>query len=825
MSTPTYRRLIACFAWAAIASVCCQTQADEAKKPSADELKFFETKIRPLLENHCVDCHGEDTQESALRLDTYEGMVRGGTSGPAVSPGNLDESLLLTAISYKHELLQMPPDGKLAEDEIRLLQQWVKQGAPHPQQGETGSIMPRSGAIDLAEARQYWAFQPIQRPPLPQIEGAPNPIDAFTLQHLKEKGLTPNAPADKRTLIRRATYDLTGLPPTPSEIDAFLADETPSAFERVVDRLLQSPRYGERWGRRWLDVVRYADSNGLDENQGFVDAWRYRNYVIDAFNADKPYDRFLQEQIAGDLLEKQERRSQESGDYSSLIATGFLTLGPKVLAEKDPVKMEMDIIDEQIDTFGQAFLGMTIACARCHDHKFDPISTADYYALAGIFRSTKSMKSYKVIAKYNERVLASDAEIERQAELAKRHKAKKAELAALEKSAKAAEAKPAKEEQADPSAEAAAQEQRKETAAKLAKLREEVAELASQTKELPTAMCVEEGTPADVQIHVRGSHLMLGRAVERGVPEVMNLSGDLEIGEKESGRLQLARWLTDPKNPLTARVAVNRIWAWHFGEGLAPSTDNFGRLGETPTRPELLDWLAADFIEEGWSIKKLHKKIMLSDTYQFSSAASEKNMAIDPDNREHWRAAVRRLDAESIRDSLLSVSGLIDLSRGEEVLNLPKWKLVFDHTSKDSTSYDTHRRSIYLPVIRNNMYDGFSLFDFATADVTTGMRSTSTVAPQALYAMNSELFLSASTALAKKLLEAEPDDDQARVARLYEIAFGRLPQSHETQRLLEYAARVETLLQGDSQIEEPRLGAWSVVCQSALSSNEFTYVE
>ncbi|UUO04941.1 PSD1 and planctomycete cytochrome C domain-containing protein [Blastopirellula sp. J2-11] len=833
MSTPRcYRRS---FRWIALLLILpilwCSTfesHAAEPPAPSSDDLKFFESKVRPLLVSKCIDCHGEDTQESELRLDTYAGMISGGTSGPAIVPGSLEESLLLTAVSFKHELLQMPPDGKLAADEIQLLQQWVEKGAPHPESGAAGSITPRRGAIDLEEARKYWAFQPIVRPKVPEVAGQtakPNPIDAFTFSHLQKQGLTPSSAADKRTLLRRATLDLIGLPPTPEEIAAFLADETPSAFEHVIDRLLSSPRYGERWGRHWLDVVRYADSNGLDENQGFVDAWRYRNYVIDAFNADKPYDRFLQEQVAGDLLEKAEQRSETSGDYSAVIATGFLTLGPKVLAEKDPVKMEMDIIDEQIDTFSQAFLGMTIACARCHDHKFDPIYTADYYALAGIFKSTKSMQNFTVIAKYNERTLATEEEIKRKAELDAQRKTKQTELNALVKAANAALLKESGAEAGSAVPADVEQKYPAETKTQLDKLREEIAQLTAAAPELPTAMAVEEGTAADTQIHVRGSHLMLGRSVERGVPAVMNRSGALEIGESESGRLQLARWLTSEQNPLTARVAVNRIWGWHFGEALAPTTDNFGRLGEAPTQPELLDWLAVELRENGWSIKKLQKQIMLSETYQFSSQAIAKNEQLDPENKEHWRANVQRMDAESLRDSLLAVSGLLDTSRGESVLDLPKWKLVFDHTSKDATTYDTYRRSIYLPVIRNNMYDGFSLFDFATADVTTGSRGTSTVAPQALYAMNSKLFLSASEGLAKRLIEEFPSDVEARVPRLYEITLGRLPQPHEVERLLKYAAQLEPLLQTDAKIEDPHRAAWSAVCQSVLASNEFTYVE
>lgn len=804
------------------------TMAAEPAPPGEEAIAFFESKIRPLLIAHCVDCHGEDAQESSLRLDTLSGMTSGGTSGPAVVPGKLEDSLLVAAVRYDNEHLQMPPDGKLSDSDIKLLEQWIEKGAPHPDSGQAKTVMPRRGSIDLEEARQYWAFQPIQRPDIPTLEGSSgssNPIDGFILSTLKEQGLVPNPPADRRTLIRRATFDLIGLPPTPDEVDAFLADTSPDAFEKVIDRLLASPHYGERWGRHWLDVVRYADSNGLDENQAFVDAWRFRNYVIDAFNNDKPFDQFMMEQVAGDLLGSANPSGTPGDNYEDIVATGFLSLGPKVLAEQDVVKMEMDIIDEQIDTFGQAFLGMTIACARCHDHKFDPISTADYYALAGIFKSTKSMQSFATIAKYNERVLATPEEIERKAKLDEQRKAKQAELDALVKAANAELVKMLPESAKGKLPPDAEQKYPEETKQKLSQLREEIAQLTAQAPELPTAMAVEEGTVSNVRIHVRGSHLMLGREVERGVPEILQDAKPLEIGDSESGRLQLARWLANPENPLTARVAVNRIWRWHFGVGLVPTTDNFGKLGELPTHPKLLDWLATEFVANGWSMKELHKQIMLSNTYQFSSDSHAANEAIDPDNRWHWRANIQRLEAESLRDSVLAVSGLLDASPGESMLDIDKWKLVFDHTSKDSTSYDSYRRSIYLPVIRNNLYDGFSLFDYATADVTSGDRSTSTVAPQALYSMNSELFLSGAEALTKRLWKDFPDDENARVVGLYEVTFNRPPESHEQARLLKYISQLEPLLQKDAQIENPRLAAWVVACHSVLASNEFTYCE
>lgn len=779
--------------------------AADPASPSSQDLAFFESKIRPLLVEHCVDCHGADTQESSLRVDTMSGMLGGGESGAAVIPKDPKHSLLLAAVRYDNEHLKMPPDGKMTDAQIKLLQQWIEMGAPHPDQLGSGSIQPRRSPIDMKAARAYWAFQPVQRPAVPTSE-VPNPIDAFIHAPLAKQGLAPNGPADRRTLIRRATFDLTGLPPTPDEVSVFLADDSPDAFAKVIDRLLASDAYGERWGRHWLDVVRYADSNGLDENQAFVDAWRYRNYVIDALNEDKPFDQFVMEQVAGDLL-------AGKSDDDSAIATGFLTLGPKVLAEKDTVKMEMDIIDEQIDTLGQAFLGLTIACARCHDHKFDPISTADYYALAGIFKSTQSMQSLKTIAKYNEKVLATDEEVQRKAKLDQAKKEKQAELDKL--------VKEAKQKHPDSKEEAYPEDIRKQ----LATLRKEIASLTEQAPELPTAMAVKEGTPENLRIHVRGSHLILGQQVPRGVPVVLQRSQPLDISDAESGRLQLAQWLVHADNPLTARVAVNRVWRWHFGTGLVPSTDNFGKLGEAPTHPELLDWLTADFVDNGWSLKKLHRQIMLSDTYQRSSGVNEENATIDPENRWYWRANVQRLEAEALRDSLLAVSGQLDPTQGTTMLTVDKWKLVFDHTSKDDTSYDTQRRSIYLPVIRNNLYDGFALFDFATADTTQGDRATSTVAPQALFTLNSPLFLDAAENLADRLQQQVPDDERARIELLYQLTVSRPPHDHEVTRVLTTIDQLEVALRETMDHDAAKHQAWAAACQCVLASNEFLYVQ
>lgn len=828
--------------------------ADDSK---AQGIEFFEKHIRPLLVQHCTDCHGEDLQESELRLDTYAGMLQGGASGPSLVPGKPDESILFAAASYQDEALQMPPDGKLADSEIALLKQWIEMGAPHPEHGQPLAAAPKpQSRIDLDAARQYWAFQPIVQPELPAVENSAwvkNPIDAFVLANLEANQLTPVTPASKRALIRRATFDLTGLPPTPEEIAEFLADESPQAFEKVIDRLLASPHYGERWGRHWLDVARYADSNGLDENIAHGNAWRYRDYVIASFNEDKPYDQFLLEQLAGDLLLK--AKKADAVDKSKLtpltpeeaellIATGFLTLGPKVLAEQDQTKLLMDVIDEQIDTVGKAVFGLTFGCARCHDHKFDPISAQDYYALAGIFKSTYTMESLKTIAKWNENTIASAEEVAAKQQHDEQVAAKKQVIQELvDRTNAQLFSQTGMEIPKD-----AEKQYPDETKAELKKLRDELKTLEGAAPELPTAMGVIDSEVENVRLHVRGSHLTLGQEVERGVPVVLT-SEPLEIDETHSGRLEMARWAVDPKNPLTARVMANRIWRWHFGEGIVSTTDNFGRLGAKPTNPALLDWLSAEFISRGWSIKQMHKLIMLSSTYQMSSEDHAANAAIDPDNNHHWRSRLRRLEAEAIRDSLLSISGLLDRKMGGSLLHVKNRQFLFDHTSKDGTRYDAKVRSVYLPVIRNNLYPGFSLFDYAQADVPEGDRGASTIAPQALFMLNSDLLLQAAEGLADQLLQESSSDAAQRVERLYELTYGRPPTDSETKRLIEFTDALtaelavaaadkpdmpETSAEESDKSDEtaqpekpddPQRAAWIAACQAVLASNEFIYIQ
>ena len=661
---------------------------------------------------------------------------------------------------------------------------------------------------------KFWAFQTPVKPDLPSVEiksWLQSPVDCFILHELKAQQLQPSLPADKRTLIRRLTFDLLGLPPTVEEVNAFVSDLSPHAYQKLVDRLLSSVHYGQRWGRHWLDIARYADSNGLDENIAHGHAWRYRDYVVAALNQDKPFDQFLVEQIAGDLLPYDDN---DKVRHENLIATGFLSLGPKVLAEGDQQKLEMDIIDEQIDTLGRALMGMTIGCARCHDHKFDPISTEDYYALAGIFKSTKTMESLNRIARWNENVIAGAEQLT----------AKKAhdELVAAAKKAieervnEANEVLSADLAEGEALPEDAESKYPDETKQELQQLREHLKDLEKSLPKLATAMGVVEGEVQNLKVHIRGDPLKQGTEVSRGVPAVAAFDGQLDVPSTSSGRLELARWFVRPGHPLTARVMVNRVWRWHFGRGIVASTDNFGELGDRPVNGDLLDWLAVRFIESEWSIKALHRMVVLSNTYRQSS---DRNTIAENDveNQFLWRANTRRLEAEAIRDALLAVSGLMDHSLGGSLLHVENRAFLFDHTSKDETTYDSRKRSIYLPVIRNHLYDVFSLFDYADASVTNGNRTTSTVAPQALFALNSDLMLQASEALAERLLFNQAGSDEERINRLYEIAYGRRASEPESQRAVEFIARFQNEL-GD------RKQAWTSLCQVVLASNEFIYI-
>ncbi len=1079
---------------------------------SADDAEYFEKKIRPLLAEHCYACHSSTSQPvmGGLILDQEEGFRKGGGRGSPVVAGDPESSLLIRAVTHQDDKLRMPLAGRLPDEEIALLTDWVRMGAPW---GVTADPDPSA-----SEAEGFWAFEPPVEPSWPQIRDSGwvrTPIDRFILARLEAEGLEPAPAADRRTLIRRATFDLTGLPPTIEEIRDFLQDRSPGAYDRLIERLLSSPRYGERWGRHWLDVARYADSNGLDENMAYTTAFRYRDYVVQAFNRDKPYDQFVREQLAGDLL-------PDTGDLETTLerrtATGFLSLGPKMLAEDDPVKMRMDIIDEQLDTSFRAFLGLTMGCARCHDHKFDPISIKDYYALAGIFRSSKTMVHHDVVAEWHEYVLApaddrlrlqqqreqieartkaveavtrrenrklveegraragdyllaaqelADSEkvrlksvfegrnpepesltvreagnwdrgnVERQLDKGKTNipaagssdpppdayfaeydlqvpaagpyqlEFLEAETGAgtadihlngtlVKRGIEAIENRTAspdaggwmvagifdlkagpnvlrlehknrypyfeklllapnplpkgtpiprtliqvahrddlnpvflkqwidrlrrsrgapfsvlfawhaqaqgksREGWASPAArlfegheaadltELAAQYQERFERAEeawralvgdreiarrefstvrtddeteetkledpaleamrailyekwgpfrppektteyfpeaalreLEALEEERKKLEEGLPKLPTAMGVTEGGQIDdLAIHLRGSHWDLGEKVARGFPGLGRKSLEQLRDPANSGRLELADWMTRDDNPLAARVMANRIWRWHMGRGLVSSTDNFGRLGAAPTHPGLLDWLAIRFVEGNWSVKQMHRLIMLSATYRMSSRYSPQGSGKDPENRLLWRMNRRRLEAEAIRDSILAVSANLDLELGGSLLGQSGRGYI-----RPGVRYDWNRRSVYLPVVRSSMYDFLRAFDFADPSVTNGDRGASVVAPQALFIMNDSVVLENSRRMASRLLAKEDLGETGRVRVAYESALGRLPDERESRQALEFVARMDAAWK--ERVADPgerRLRSWQGFCQALMASSEFVYL-
>ncbi len=956
-----------------------------------------------------------------LRLDTREAMLKGGARGPAITAGNPAESLLMKVVMHSAGPLKMPPGPKMKDADTALIAQWIAMGAPF-------GVTPATAA-----PKTFWAFVKPAAPAIPAVKNehwVKTPIDAFLLADIEAKGLSPAPPADKRTLIRRATYDLTGLPPTPPEVANFLGDNSRDAYSKVVDRLLASPRYGERWGRHWLDVARYADSNGLDENLVYKNAFRYRDYVIAAFNQDKPYNQFLTEQLAGDLL-------PDTGDLKTSIerwtATGFLSLGAKMLAEDDPVKMQMDIVDEQLDTTSRAFMGLTVACARCHDHKFDPIPTADYYALAGIFKSSKTMDNFKVVAKWHEYVLASKDDRDKLAAHTAKIEAKHKEIEKLTKSendtltleAKThvgaylmaaarlqhdkelviapaessprgiALASPPKSEgkiaefsfdissagqyQLDilnqergggtadvyvngawmleglppvqnraaspevpgwtylaivplkqgkntirlehrknfpkfdklllsphtgqetplttvqigtlhkvnptileqlmdyfdrskgaPSSALYEWETQPQNAALAAKfeglfqqalqhredpklkpyvdllaekfgpfaapsaakryysegskaqlnvLDAQLKQLEKATPDLPHAMGVAESDKIeDIQIHTRGSHWTLGETVPRRFLTVIAGKNQAPIDTNTSGRLQLAEWLTQPDHPLTSRVMVNRIWRNHFGRGIVPSVDNFGRLGEAPTNQPLLDWLALRFIEKQWSIKAMHREMMLSNTYQMSSALDKKAIEADPENSLLWRMPRRRLEAEAIRDGVMAASGGLTLKTGGTILTYGDRAYVANTEKRGVVDYDRPIRAVYLPVVRSGLYEVFGAFDLPDPTTSNGDRDSTVVAPQALFMMNSSVILTHSKSMADSLLADKTLDNQGRIRNAYERALSRPPTPQEIDGALTFIGSIAKDWQGNEA------KAWQSFCKSLLATNEFIYL-
>ncbi len=727
-----------------------------AAEPTPAQLQFFETKVRPVLAASCYKCHSDQTErvKAGLYLDSREGMLKGGESGPAIVPGDPDKSLLVKAVSYKDLDLQMPPKGKkLTDAQIADLTAWVRMGAPMPAVAVTTSGIKR--AADAGKS--HWAWQPLKKPEVPAVKDstwAKSPIDNFILAKLDEKGLTPNPPADKNTLIRRATFDLIGLPPTPEEVDDFVKDTSPDAFAKVVDRLLASPHYGERWGRHWLDVARYSDTKGQikkqreDENYPF--AWTYRDYVIRSFNEDKPYNLFITEQLAADKLPSTQK------NYTNLCALGFLTVGDRFMG------MQNDVINDRIDVVTKGFLGLTVTCARCHDHKFDPIPTKDYYSMYGVFSSCTEPEIEPVILKsvggadyhdyYTNRMALERDRIALEAKFREMRKSRNREgLKQL-------------------------QRQERENKARIARL-----EMTSPGAP-PRAMVLNDvAKPHNSAVFIRGDAGHKGDIVPRQFLEI--LSGSYRPPfTNGSGRLDLAWAITSKHNPMTPRVMINRIWLHHFGEGFVPTPDDLGTMSEPPSHAELLDYLASRFVDEGWSIKNIHRLIMLSSVYQESSDNNPRYSQIDPNNRLLWRANIRRLEFEPLRDSLLLIGGTLDTNMYGRPVELER------------EPYST-RRTVYGRVDRSNVADDLVNFDFAPPDLPSGRRHETTVPQQALFLMNSPLVVEQAKKLVALPEFSSCGDDTKRIQLLYARIYQRAARPDEIELGIEF-------LHGTKAIEE-----------------------
>ncbi|MBS0203464.1 MAG: PSD1 domain-containing protein [Planctomycetes bacterium] len=767
--------------------------SQEDAKPNPAKLEFFEKKVRPLLVDNCYNCHSADNKaDGGLRVDDHRGLMQGGKRGRAIVVGKPEESLLIKAVQQTDDKLKMPPNKQLTEEQVAILQQWIKDGAAWPADEIPADLLDRPAEYDRL-LKQHWAWQPLQAVTVPADVSngwARDDVDRFVWAKLQEVGLSPVADADRVTLLRRVTFDLTGLPPTPAEIRDFLADPAPTAYETVVDRLLRSPAFGERWGRHWLDVARFGESTGSARNLPFPHAWRYRDYVIDAFNKDKPYDQFIREQVAGDLLPaktEEQRREQ-------LIATGFLAIGVKDVNQRFKVRYIMDNIDEQIDTVSRSVMALTASCARCHDHKFDPITTSEYYSLAGIFQSSDDCAGLRNkmggggLDYYDPKMLlvlpgSSEPNPQHAARLAAARKAADEAKADFERSRDSADAdKPAPN----------GKPRRQVARQKWNRLEAEYQALNDPTASGAVAMGVRDGAQiGDTEIRIRGEAEKLGPVVPRGFLKVVDFAGQPVVPTDKSGRLELAQWLTSPKNPLTSRVIVNRVWHHLFGAGLVTSVDNFGVTGDTPSHPELLDHLATSFAADGWSTKRLIRRLVLTRAYGLSSLATERHQTLDPANRWVWRHSPRRLEAEEMRDATLAAAGVLDRSRpqGSAAAELKVVELPNNGAESQrllAVARASHARSVYLPLLRTLVPTSLEVFDFADQGLVTGSRETTTVPTQALYLLNDAFVRRNSLVLAESLLAATDMEDRGRIEAAYLSVVGRSPSQSEVERVQFY---------------------------------------
>ncbi|WP_145034373.1 DUF1553 domain-containing protein [Caulifigura coniformis] len=777
-----------------------------------EELAFFEKRIRPLLVKHCYECHSADAKslEGDLLVDSRPMLQRRGANGAAVVPGDAEASLLIKAVRYVDENLQMPPDGKLADAEIADLEQWVRMGAPDPR---TTATKFAGKKVDVAAAREFWSLRPLLRPQVPEVNGSDwpaNDVDRFVLAKLQSQGLAPADAADKRALLRRVTYDLTGLPPTPEELQDFLADESPEAFLRVVDRLLDSPRYGERWGRHWLDVVRYADTAGDNSDYPIPQNHRYRDWVIDAFNSDLPYDEFVRDQLAGDLRggatekERQER----------IVATGYIANSRRFGSRVDDYPQHLTI-EDTLDNLGRSFLGLTVSCARCHDHKFDPITTRDYYGLYGIFQSTRYPWPGIELDK-EQRDLVPLVPVDQLAEAVELLRTRKGEQTRLNQEVK-------RLKNALKTAEG-------EDKARLVKESEAATAVAEQHRgqPLPFEMVyavADAESPAEAAVQVKGDPAQPGDVVERRFLTVLGES-KLSADCRGSGRAELAEWILADENPLAARVMANRIWQHHFGRGIVPTPNDFGKQGKPATHPELLDYLASVFRDGGWSVKAMHRLILSSKTYQQSAMRSDEAVARDPSN--DWLSGFprRRLDAESIRDAMLALGGNLDLSRPGAHPFPPAHTWGFTQHKPFKAVYESRHRSVYLMTQRIQRHPYLAIFDGADPSTSTAARMSSTTPLQALFLLNDAFVHEQSRLIAERIV-AEGGSTDERIQRAFTLLFSRPAVEGDVEAARDFLEKAKSLAAAEAgaPADKAAPAEWQAFVRALLRLNEFVYLD
>jgi hypothetical protein len=812
----------------------------ESPTPSREQAQFFESKVRPVLFETCIKCHGPEKQKSGLRLDSRASALAGGEQGPAVVPGKPDDSLLVTAIRHDDDQLKMPPSKKLPGQQIADLTRWVQMGAPWPA-GEaspvaaSASAVRRPGMQITAKDRAHWAFQPVKRPAVPEVRDRAwvrNPIDAFILAGLEAKGLQPSRPAAQHELLRRAYFDLTGLPPSPQEVEAFVRDPSPDAYERVVDRLLDSPRYGEKWARHWLDLVRFAETNSYERDNPKPSAWRYRDYVIRSLNQDKPYDRFIREQLAGDEL--------AGGGNDAVIATGYYRLGIWDDEPTDKQQAFFDGLDDIVATTGQVFLGLTVDCARCHDHKIDPIPQKDYYRLVSFFRNINHFKNG---GPTDEASISSgpgqkEAFAARFRDLKSRRDDLQAKIETIETELFANLVQAG--DGATPDDIRALIRSRgekllgKERLQHYQDLRRALRELDRERDRLSTetALCVTEaGTKApETFVLLRGNPHVKGELVEPGFLTVL---GDAAAviptpppGARTTGRRSvLADWIASAENPLTARVMANRVWQYHFGRGIVRSPSNFGTQGDKPTHPALLDWLASELVAGGWRLKPLHRAIMTSNAYRMSSRPRPEALAKDPANDSFWRFDMRRLGAEEIRDAILAVTATLNPTMyGPGIYPEIPAEVMAGQSQPGkgwghSSAAEAARRSVYIHVKRSLLTPILESFDLAETDRSSPVRFSTTQPTQALAMLNGAFLNDQAALLANRLRREAGPDARSQVALALRLATCRTPSVPEVGRGL---ALLDDLRKNDGLDEDAALRGFALV---VLNMNEFLYLD